>query len=99
MRRCGARTRQDGECRQPALESGRCRYHGGRSTGPHTLAAGGHYSKYLPRRLAARYGEALTDPELNSLRDDQAVLEARLCELLQGLEADEARLSGPRSPR
>ena len=36
---CGARTRQGGSCKQPALlPSGRCRYHGGRSTGPRTAA-------------------------------------------------------------
>ena len=36
---CGARTRQGNPCRQPALlPSGRCRYHGGRSTGPRTAA-------------------------------------------------------------
>jgi hypothetical protein len=39
--RCGARTRCGGECRQPAMPSprgggGRCRLHGGLSTGPRT---------------------------------------------------------------
>jgi len=34
--RCGARTRCDGECRQPAMPNGRCRMHGGLSTGPRT---------------------------------------------------------------
>ncbi|MGE0120425.1 MAG: HGGxSTG domain-containing protein [Dongiaceae bacterium] len=34
--RCGARTRCGGECRQPAMPNGRCRLHGGLSTGPHT---------------------------------------------------------------
>ena len=32
--RCGARTRCGGECRQPAMPNGRCRLHGGLSTGP-----------------------------------------------------------------
>jgi hypothetical protein len=34
--RCGARTRSGGCCRQPAMPNGRCRMHGGRSTGPRT---------------------------------------------------------------
>ena len=34
--RCGARTRCGGECRQPAMRNGRCRLHGGLSTGPRT---------------------------------------------------------------
>jgi len=34
--RCGARTRCGGECRQPAMPNGRCRLHGGLSTGPRT---------------------------------------------------------------
>jgi len=34
--RCGARTRSGGCCRQPAMRNGRCRMHGGLSTGPRT---------------------------------------------------------------
>jgi len=34
--RCGARTRCGGTCRQPAMKNGRCRLHGGLSTGPRT---------------------------------------------------------------
>ncbi len=34
--RCGARTRLGAECRQPAMRNGRCRMHGGASTGPRT---------------------------------------------------------------
>jgi hypothetical protein len=35
--RCCARTRAGGCCRQPAMANGRCRMHGGLSTGPRTL--------------------------------------------------------------
>ena len=31
--RCGARTRSGGHCGHYAMKNGRCRYHGGRSTG------------------------------------------------------------------
>ena len=34
--RCGAKTRVGGCCRQPAMRNGRCRLHGGLSTGPRT---------------------------------------------------------------
>ena len=34
--RCGARTRAGCACRQPAMRNGRCRMHGGLSTGPRT---------------------------------------------------------------
>ena len=34
---CGARTRQATECRQPAMRNGRCRFHGGHSTGARTV--------------------------------------------------------------
>ena len=33
---CGARTRQGGACRHVAMANGRCRFHGGLSTGPRT---------------------------------------------------------------
>jgi hypothetical protein len=36
--RCGARTRAGCSCRQPAMANGRCRFHGGKSTGPRTAA-------------------------------------------------------------
>ncbi|MGM0710305.1 HGGxSTG domain-containing protein [Brevibacillus parabrevis] len=31
---CGAKTRNSGQCKKAALENGRCRLHGGKSTGP-----------------------------------------------------------------
>ena len=34
--RCGANTRAGTSCRQPAMPNGRCRFHGGKSTGPRT---------------------------------------------------------------
>ncbi len=61
--RCGAHTRAGCPCRQPAMPNGRCRLHGGRSTGPRTdagravLAAArtthGHYSAEARNFLAA----------------------------------------------
>ena len=34
--RCGAKTRVGGNCRGPAMRNGRCRLHGGLSSGPKT---------------------------------------------------------------
>lgn len=36
LKKCGARTRNGGACRSPAMRNGRCRLHGGLSTGPKT---------------------------------------------------------------
>ena len=34
--RCGAKTRKGISCRAPAMRNGRCRLHGGKSSGPRT---------------------------------------------------------------
>ena len=34
--RCGAKTRKGTPCKAPAMPNGRCRMHGGKSTGPRT---------------------------------------------------------------
>jgi hypothetical protein len=34
--RCAARTRSGDGCKSPAMSNGRCRMHGGKSTGPRT---------------------------------------------------------------
>jgi len=63
--RCGARTRAGGCCRQPAMKNGRCRMHGGLSTGPRTpegrercrrarLTHGGYSAHVRALRVAAR---------------------------------------------
>src|SRR5271166_734374 len=36
--RCGAKTRKGTRCKGPAMRNGRCRMHGGASTGPRTRA-------------------------------------------------------------
>src|SRR5467141_1904885 len=35
-KRCGAKTRRQTKCQAPAMKNGRCRMHGGASTGPRT---------------------------------------------------------------
>lgn len=67
--------------------NGRCRMHGGTAdvlqAGPRNHAyKHGRYSSALPADLGERYAEALASGDLLSLRDEVAVLEARIAELL-----------------
>ena len=65
--RCGAKRRDGGSCQQPAMSNGRCRLHGGLSTGPRTeagLAASrkarwqhGHYSAEAKAERRQAYAE------------------------------------------
>jgi len=49
--RCGARTRQRTACKQPAMPNGRCRMHGGLSTGPkHPYITTGNWTKSAIKR-------------------------------------------------
>jgi hypothetical protein len=59
--RCGAKTRRVTPCQAPAMANGRCRMHGGKSTGPRTpegLArskkANWKHGNYSAESLAAR---------------------------------------------
>lgn len=47
----------------------------------------GRHSKYMPARLLERYNEAAQDPELLNLREDIALIDARLADIL--LRADD----------
>jgi hypothetical protein len=77
--RCGARRRDGGSCRQPAMKNGRCRLHGGKSTGPITCEGlersrkanwrHGHYSaKAKQERMRARAETSLLRKLLKQLR-------------------------------
>ena len=47
---CGAKNRRGTPCRCKALRNGRCRFHGGRSTGPKTAAGKARSAANLPHR-------------------------------------------------
>lgn len=72
-----------------------CYHHGGKSKVGAEVSTfkHGRYSKSLPERLAARYEEAASDPELLSLRDDVALLDARLSELLARTKTGESAVA------
>lgn len=81
------------QCRRRAVEGRKvCQVHGGAT--PRGIASphykDGRYSKYLPARLAARYQEARTDGELLALREDIALTDARLGDLLARVDTGES---------
>jgi len=67
--------------------------HGGKNPAGithHLATQGGRYSKYLPDRLAARYEEAKHDGELLELREEIALTDSRLNDLLARVDTGEA---------
>src|SRR4051812_48697404 len=90
--RCGARTRTGRACAQPGMQpSGRCRLHGGRT--PRGFANAntrtGRYSRDLPTRVLTRYEAALADPELLSVREDVALLQGAITDVMAELKEAE----------
>jgi len=78
--RCGARTRAGGSCCQPAMKNGRCRLHGGMSTGPRTPAG-------RTRCAAARRTHGLYAAETIALRRAAATQLRRMRPLLAMFKA------------
>ena len=72
------------------MENGRCRIHGGLS--PKGTASArwkhGRYSRYLPKGIADAYKRAEAGPELLSLREDVAVLDALQADALRSMKGD-----------
>lgn len=92
MRECGAKTRGGSACKQPALPNGRCHYHGGKSLAGIASATykTGRYSQVMPTRMRGRYAEAQADGALLELRDDIALTDARLADLLGRVDSGES---------
>ena len=92
--RCTANAKQSGErCRRRATPGKEvCVIHGSRTpagiASPHTIH--GRYSTALPGRLLERYRVALADEVLLEQRDEVAVLEARLVDVLGRVESGES---------
>jgi hypothetical protein len=86
---CGARTRSGAPCKTLAMPNGRCRMHRGNAVSgiAHPQFKTGRHSKHLPVRLAAQYQEALADGDLLALRDELALLDTRLNELLERVDS------------
>lgn len=69
-----------------------CYHHGGKT--PVGIASPsfktGKYSRYLPARLSERYEEALSDSELLALREEIALVDSRLADLLTCVDSGES---------
>src|ERR671916_1968189 len=89
---CGAKTRNGTSCRREPCRNGRCPNHGGKSLGgiASPRLTHGRYSRSLPAQLAARYTAAQHDPELLSLRDELALLDARIADVLSRVDSGES---------
>ncbi len=88
--RCGAHKHDGTLCRAwPVLGSNRCKFHGGAN--PKGIAASnfkdGRYSKYLPLGLLTQFNQAKSDEELLSLKDEIALMDTRVGDLLTQLDA------------
>ena len=83
--RCTATAKRTGQrCRNPAVAGFTvCRHHGaGGKTNPgERPPVTGRHSKWLPRDLLARYQAGLRDPALLELKDEIAVLDARIAQV------------------
>ena len=78
--RCGARTRCGGKCCQPAMSNGRCRLHGGLSTGPRTPEG-------LARSRRARWKHGARSAEVRALRRGARAQFRRVRTILSGVPA------------
>ena len=94
---CGAKTKRGTPCKNPGMENGRCRLHGGLTPrGPESKNwKHGRYSKFIPALMTQDYWAALNDSEINALQDEIALVEARLGGLLMELHAEEGKISDP----
>ena len=89
---CGAaiRRKPGQHCRRPPVPGRkRCRLHGGLSPqgpdSPHWKT--GRYSRVMPRRLVEHALEALSDPDVLSLRDEIMLVDVRVADLLSRIDS------------
>lgn len=90
LQMCSARVGDGAVCEITKIYSnGRCGIHGGNSPkGPRSSRyKTGRWSKYAVTALAEKYSELLEDEEIVSVRDDIALIDARIATLLE--RADE----------
>ncbi len=76
--RCGARTRAGPPCKSPAMANGRCRMHGGKSTGPRSAEG-------LARMRRAKTRHGLFTQETRDLMRTIRELDAMARRALAGL--------------
>lgn len=74
------------------MQNGRCKMHGGKSlTGiASPVLASGRYSKNLPTRMMGRYAESRQESDQLALREDIALIDARLEDMLAKVDTGES---------
>jgi hypothetical protein len=78
--------------RKITMENGRCRDHGGATPSgqDHGAFKHGKYSKDLPANIKSRYEEVREDETLTNLREEVALIETRVHEVLSALDAKDS---------
>jgi hypothetical protein len=88
--RCTATAKQSGErcCRKVVPGMTKCSIHGGKSLKGtmSKLLTGAKYTRYLPANLAENVSELLDNPEWTTLKEESALLEARLIEIIKQID-------------
>lgn len=90
---CGAKTRSGSPCQSKAMSNGRCRMHGGKSTGApkgnkNNLKAGGIYSQFLTNEERAVSAEM----ELGNLDEELKLCKIRLMRALKAEAEQQAQV-------
>lgn len=90
-KKCGAKTRSGGTCKRWAMPNGRCKLHGGMSTGPgkankNALVHGAYSARFLPGE------EARFRPLIGTLEDELTILRAQMD---RALEAQMKQIQNP----
>jgi hypothetical protein len=89
--KCNAKTRNGGNCQRRPSQNGRCRLHGGASLAgiASPRFKHGKFSKYVPEHLAKRQAGLEENEILNQHRQNIALVNARMEDLLRGLDVGE----------
>lgn len=95
--KCTAKSKRTGKRCGANAVTGRdvCYHHGGKTPQGISLpqTKSGRYSKHLPTRLLSTYEAANGDPDILALRDEVALIDARLAELLTRIDTGETGAS------
>ena len=92
--KCSKTLRNGQQCRNPAMDNGKCRHHGGRAhSGIATSSfTTGRYTPLLKNvTLAEAYEAAKNDPELLNLSEEIMLIRARLMQLVGRLPDEDSQ--------
>lgn len=91
---CGATKRDGGVCSAPAMPNGRCRIHGGKSTGPNNpYVTHGLYRRRLDEEERQVYDALVADPHYDDMTKEIAMLRIMIDRCLRAImEGEEWRV-------